>query len=168
MKRSNIVLIGMSGCGKTTIGELTAKKLGLEFLDTDKMVEEAENVSIRQLFAQKGEKYFRLQETAACRSASERGGAVIATGGGVVLSRVNMSILKEKGIIVYLERDIEDIMRVDARVRPLFTSRERVLELFHERERLYNGYADIRVKNDASAEITTEKLIYMLEEFLEG
>ena len=59
-------------------------------------------------------------------------------------------------------------MRVDARVRPLFTSRERVLELFHERERLYNGYADIRVKNDASAEITTEKLIYMLEEFLEG
>lgn len=168
MNRSNIVLIGMSGCGKTTIGELTAKKLGLKFLDTDKMVEEAEGVSIRRLFAQKGEKYFRLQETAACRAASERGGAVIATGGGVVLSRVNMSILGKTGIIVYLERDIEDILRADAQVRPLFTSRERVLEMFHERERLYKGYADITVKNDAPAEITAQKFIFLLEEFLEG
>ena len=99
-KSGAVCLFGASGCGKTTIGELTAKKLGLKFLDTDKMVEEAEGVSIRRLFAQKGEKYFRLQETAACRAASERGGAVIATGGGVVLSRVNMSILGKTGILV--------------------------------------------------------------------
>lgn len=168
MNRSNIVLIGMSGCGKTTIGELTAKKLGLEFLDTDKMVEKAEGVSIRQIFSQKGEKYFRLKETAACRAASGREGAVIATGGGVVLSRANMSILGQTGIIVYLERDIEDILRADARARPLFTSRERVLELFYERESLYSMYADIKLKNDAPAEITAQKLIFRLEEFLEG
>ena len=59
MKKSNIVLIGMSGCGKTTIGRLTAQKLGMAFLDTDNLVEEAEGMSISRLFEIKGEEYFR-------------------------------------------------------------------------------------------------------------
>ncbi|MBS1412641.1 MAG: shikimate kinase [Christensenellaceae bacterium] len=168
MKKSNIVLIGMSGCGKTTIGRLTAQKLGMAFLDTDNLVEEAEGMSISRLFEIKGEEYFRQKETQACKEASGRGEAVIATGGGVVLSRENMSFLKAAGVIVYIERELDEILRADALVRPLFTSRERVSKMYYERERLYKGYADFLIKNDTPPEITAERLISMLEESRKG
>ena len=164
MKKNNIVLIGMSGCGKTTIGQLLAERLGMIFLDTDKMVEDMEGMSISRLFSVKGEGYFLLKETQVCRTASIYKDAVIATGGGVVLSRENMSLLTERGVIVYIERDIEEILRADAQSRPLFTSPERVRRLYNERKRLYDGYADILLKNDAPPAITADKLIFMLEQ----
>lgn len=168
MKKNNIVLIGMSGCGKTTIGQLLAERLGMIFLDTDKMVEDMEGMSISRLFSVKGEGYFRLKETQVCRTASIYKDAVIATGGGVVLSRENMSLLKESGVIVYIERDIEEILRADAQSRPLFTSPERVRRIYNERKRLYDGYADILLKNDAPPAITADKLIFMLEQSRES
>ena len=85
-----------------------------------------------------------------------------------MLSRENMSFLKAAGVIVYIERELDEILRADALVRPLFTSRERVSKMYYERERLYKGYADFLIKNDTPPEITAERLISMLEESRKG
>ena len=99
----NISLIGMMGSGKTCIGELLAKLLNMSFVDTDEQIIKTEKASINQIFAQKGETYFRKMETATLKNVLNFNNQIISTGGGIIKSDENLSLLKEKSIVFYLK-----------------------------------------------------------------
>ena len=147
--RPNIVLIGFMGTGKTAVGEVVASRLGRPFLDTDALIEGLAGRSIPRIFAEDGEAAFRRLEAQAVAAASARGGSVIATGGGVVLSDENMNRLRQNGLIVALLADPQSIL---ARVggggdRPLLGADPEgsVRRLLNERAPLYRA-ADLIVE----------------------
>lgn len=162
MKEKNIVLIGLPGSGKTTVGQLLSERTGRTLLDTDEMVVESEGCSITELFSQKGEGYFRDAESRCALEASRTGGRVIATGGGIVLHRENMDALKEKGVVFFLDRPVDVIAsQVDSGSRPLL--REDVSALFrlHEqRDPLYRTYADAVICADTPEETAQQILLF--------
>jgi len=141
----NIVLIGLTGCGKSTVGKGLSRRLHLPFVDMDAYIEETEGKPIRQIFADSGEAYFRELETKAAKALSERGGAIIATGGGAILNPENMAYLKQNGIILFLDRSPKEILKkLDVRNRPMLQADKNYLyTLDKERRPLYQKYADI-------------------------
>src|SRR4051812_17359313 len=98
----NVVLIGLMGSGKSTIGRLVAHSLGFEFVDTDHLIIEAAHRNIPQIFASEGEEGFRQRETEALRSLDGKQGNVIATGGGIVTVPENLELLRQLGFVVWL------------------------------------------------------------------
>ncbi|MGB5823012.1 MAG: shikimate kinase [Proteocatella sp.] len=159
----NIVLIGMPGCGKTSIGEKLAKRLNLEFCDVDAYIEEKWKMTIPEIF-KKGETYFREIETEALEEISKSYPKVISTGGGTVKNQRNIEILKQNGIIIYTNRPVEEIVRdIDVETRPLLTQgREMVYQLYEERHHLYQKYSDIEIVNDGSEEDLIAKIVSFL------
>lgn len=155
----NIVLIGMPGCGKTTVGKALAKKLGREFVDIDALIEKNAKKSIPEIFADDGEEVFRQFETEAAIEAGKMTGKIIACGGGIVTRERNYRPLKQNALIVRLIRGL-DMLAMDG--RPLSSSRERLTEMQKEREPLYQRFADVSFENNTTIEDLTEKI---LEEF---
>lgn len=148
MKR-NIVLIGLSGSGKSTIGRKLARRLRMPLLDTDAMIEASENRSIPEIFAQDGEKRFRDLESAAAVEAALQDGAVISCGGGMILREQNMAVLRATGFVVFISRHPSRIFRSTRQNdRPLVQGdREKLFRLHAERIALYRGYADYTLDN---------------------
>ena len=146
----NIVLIGLSGSGKSTLGRRLSLRLRMPLFDTDAMIVEAEGRSIPEIFAERGEAYFRDIESAACQAVADLRGAIIATGGGAVLREENMKALSANGIIVFIDRHPSRILRSASLLdRPLVQDdHERLLRLYHERLALYRRWADVTIRND--------------------
>lgn len=146
----NIVLIGMPGSGKTTIGYELSKKLDMNFIDVDRYVEENEKSSISDMF-EISEEYFRRIENKYIEKLSKLNSTVIATGGGVIKNENNILMLKNNSIIIYVNRKIDDIMKdIDVSKRPLLKNgKDRLKELFEERHHLYQKYCDLEVVNDS-------------------
>lgn len=147
----NIVLIGFMGSGKTTVGKILAASLGWPFLDTDTIIEEETCLPIKKIFALYGEQYFRELEQAAVARATASRRAVIATGGGAVLSGVNVQRLRAGNKVVWLQVGLETVLQ-RAGVsgdRPLLQGRHReeVANLLKYREPYY-AFADVYVKTD--------------------
>jgi shikimate kinase len=137
-----LVLIGMMGAGKSTVGRLLARAIGCDFIDADREIEARSGVSISTIFELEGEAGFRKREAAMIDELSRRTGAVLATGGGVVLSEDNRRRLHERGLVIYLQANADEIARRTAndRDRPLLQTadpRARIIELLREREPLY-------------------------------
>ena len=115
----NIVLIGMPGCGKTTLGKILNKELSMEFYDMDNYIERKTDKKISELF-EKGENYFRDIESLACEELSKNKNVIISTGGGVIKRKENIDFLKENGIVIFIDRSVDDIIGdVDISKRPL-------------------------------------------------
>lgn len=146
--KDKVVLIGMPGCGKTTIGKVLAKELNYNFYDMDSSIEMISNKSIKELFSQ-GEHVFREFETKACTELSKKKRVIISSGGGVVKKDINIQILKENCIILFINRPIEKIIEdVDIESRPLLKNgKEEIYNLYDERIELYKKAADIEIKN---------------------
>lgn len=144
----NIVLIGMPGCGKTTVGRELAKKLNIPFCDLDEYIVDTEGKSIPEIF-ENGEKYFREIETRAVEKVCGTHPKVISTGGGVVKKAINIELLKKDGIIIFINRPLEDIAEdVDVKSRPLLRDgKDKLYELYEERYSLYEKYCDYQVEN---------------------
>ena len=159
----NIVLIGMPASGKSTIGKLLAKKMNYEYYDADRYLERKEDVKISTLFSEKGEEYFRNLETKYLKELSQKNGIIISTGGGAVKREKNMQILGEKGIIVFLNRKIEDIAKENHEARPLLQNIDNIYKLYDERIELYNRYSDIIVENDRTLKEVTDKITEEIE-----
>ncbi len=141
----NLVLTGFMGTGKTAAGKILAHRLKRRFIDTDLLVEEMTGLSVSRIFKQHGEEGFRCREKKAVLSleAFTPGTLVVATGGGVVLSRENMDSLESHGIIILLTASPAEIVkRIRSGKRPLlksgFYARERVCSLLMEREPYYS------------------------------
>ncbi len=157
-KTQNIVLIGMPGCGKSTMASLLAHALGRPTVDTDAMVTEAAGRSIPDIFRTEGEDAFRLRESEAVRQAGMMSGTVIATGGGVVTRACNHAPLSQNGKIVWLCRELDRLPRDG---RPLSMAHS-LRELFDARRPLYRAFADVTVDNNGSPEDTVRAILEAL------
>ena len=162
----NIVLIGMSGAGKTIISKLLAKELSLKYYDTDAEIENDEVRSISKIFEEDGEDYFRIKETEKIKELSKNNGCIISTGGGVILKNENVEFLKENGIVFYIKRDIDLIINTASfQNRPLFKiGKEYIADLFNKRKALYENYADYIIGNNQEIEDAVNKIIRIYEE----
>ena len=139
-EKQNIVLIGMPGCGKTTIGKLIAQSCGKTFVDTDSMITGKTGMTVNDIFKKYGENEFRKLESEAVREASEKVGQVIATGGGAVLRSENVDVLRMNGRIYFLDRPVD--MLVPTQDRPLACSAEAIRKRYEERLPIYLSAAD--------------------------
>lgn len=155
--KRNIVLTGMSRAGKTTVGALLAARLGREMMDTDQMIVGREQRAITDIFATEGEAYFRDAESEMIGVLAPQNGLVIATGGGAILRQENVDTLKKNGVIVFLDRPVEQILPTDD--RPLANTAAKVTALYEKRYPVYRAACDMRVVNDKSAEEVTEKIL---------
>ena len=156
----NIVLIGMPGCGKTTIGTLLAEKLGRALADADEKIIALAGKSIPDIFAQDGEPTFRDWETKALTELGKQSGLVIATGGGCVTQKRNYPLLHQNGYLVWLERDCS-VLPTDG--RPLSQAND-LGKMYAARKPLYEAFADIRVENTDTPAETVQKILDALEE----
>ena len=156
----NIVLIGMPGCGKSTIGALLAEKLGRTLADADEKIISLAGKSIPDIFAQDGEPTFRDWETKALTELGKQSGLVIATGGGCVTQKRNYPLLHQNGYLVWLERDCR-VLPTDG--RPLSQAND-LGKMYAARKPLYEAFADIRVENAGTPEETAQQILDALEE----
>ncbi len=154
----NIILIGMPGSGKSTVGKALAEVLGRPFADTDDRIAETVGRPIPEIFATEGEAVFRAYETEAVQATGMMSGTVIATGGGVVTKECNYAPLHQNGRIVFLHRDL-DILPVDG--RPISQSTSKA-ELYAKRLPLYNAFADVTVENNGSVAETVGRILSAL------
>lgn len=150
--KSNIVLIGLSGCGKSSFGRRLAKRLRMPLLDTDAMIEKKEKRSIADIFSRDGEPFFRSLETQCAREAAACKGVVISTGGGMVLRSENMEALRQNGMIFFIDRHPSLILRTASlEDRPLVRAdREKLFRLYSERIGLYRQWSDATIVNGRS------------------
>ena len=146
----NIVLIGMPSSGKTTVGQLLARRTGKKFTDTDTLVEQRIGMTIADYFRTCGEEAFRAREQETVAEVSAAGGQIIATGGGAILRRENLTALRRNGLLVFLDRPIEQLTATAD--RPLASDREALRRRYEERYALYRAAADVYIKNDGSPE----------------
>lgn len=160
--KQNIVLTGMPGSGKSTLGRMLAKKSGKVFYDSDVEIEKQTGMNIPEYFSKYGEKGFRAVETDVIKRLSLLGGIVIATGGGAVTCRENIDSLAKNGIIVYLDRPISDI-RITSN-RPLARNVGDLKMKYDERHELYEKSADITVKVKGTEKSTLCNLINALKD----
>ncbi|GAB5605181.1 shikimate kinase [Sideroxyarcus sp. TK5] len=144
----NIILIGLMGSGKTTVGKLLAKQLQKSFVDCDEEIQRRTGVTIPHIFDVEGEEGFRLRESATLEELVKRNNIVLATGGGAPLSQMNRELLSRSGIVVYLKSSVHDLWhrtRHDQN-RPLLQTadpRATLQALYEKRDPLYNSIADI-------------------------
>lgn len=146
-KKSNIFLIGLMGAGKTSIGKMLAKELYLQFYDSDLEIEKRTGASIPWIFDLEGEQGFRQRESKMLEELTQQTNIILATGGGAILNPENRRILADRGIVIYLQAHLEDLVERTGRNqnRPLLAKDARgVLEkLLIQREPLYLEIADL-------------------------
>lgn len=160
---SDLVLIGMPSCGKTTVGTAVAERLGKTFIDTDEEVLRLTGRTPAEIIESDGEAAFRKTESDAVFEASKKTGAVIATGGGAVLSADNIRRLKANGFVVWIKRDLREL---SAENRPLSQGADKIAELYAVRRPLYEKSADGTVYNDGDIEKTIRETVKLYEENL--
>lgn len=144
----NIILVGMMGSGKTTVGRLLAKQLGKTFIDSDEEILKRTGVTIQHIFDVEGEAGFRQREACVVQELLQRNDIVLATGGGAVLDAGNRSMMRENGTVVYLKSGVHDLWQRTRhdRSRPLLQTadpRAKLHDLFEQRNPLYTETADI-------------------------
>ncbi len=165
-RRRNVVLIGLMGSGKSTVGRMAATKLGFQFVDTDHIITGTAQRSIPHIFEHEGEEAFRARESAALCSLLSRERCVIATGGGIVTQERNHPLLRHLGFIVWLEAEVTTLHRRTAggHDRPLLREddpKAKLQRLLDARRPLYKQLADLRIATD---ELSQDEAAYGLAE----
>ena len=163
--RDNVVLIGMMGCGKSTVGKLLAQALGFAFVDTDQYIEAALGRSIPHIFATEGEAFFRDRELDAAEALTQGNGQVIACGGGLTTRAESIGSLKDSGTVIFLRRDPGEIYdNVSMGGRPLGQQgRTAFLERYDGREPIYLEWADRVVDVQATLAETVQRILEVLK-----
>ena len=151
----NVVLIGMPGCGKSTVARALSGELKMPVYDIDALVEARENKSIPEIFRDEGEVAFRDKESRMIEEVAKKTGVIVSCGGGAVLWESNMRALKANGFVVYIKRDVSAL---STRGRPLSKDAETLKIMERERTPLYEKYADYTVNNDTTPEDTAKTI----------
>jgi shikimate kinase len=152
LESGNLILVGMMGSGKTTMGKALARQLGKVFVDSDEEIIRRTGVTVPHIFDVEGEAGFRQRETAVIRELVGRDNMVLATGGGAVLAGENRAMLEQSGIVIYLKASVHDLWQRTRhdRNRPLLQTRDphaKLTELFQQRDPLYQQISDIVVQS---------------------
>ncbi len=168
MKKSNIVLIGMPGCGKSTCGVLLAKIALMDFVDTDLLIQQKEGVRLQNIIDKKGiEKFIEIENSVLASLNVEN--TIISTGGSAIYSEEGMMHLKENGIVLYIKIDLQIVIEriKDFSMRGIVIRKGDTLEdLLKERAPLYEKYADIVVNStSADASENVEKMLSAIKEY---
>lgn len=158
----NIVLIGMPGCGKTTIGTILAKKLNCALFDTDVEITAKQGKTPAQIILEQGEQEFRNIEAKVCTDLSAKTGIIIATGGGAILREENVKHLKQNGILFFINRNIENIKPTED--RPLSNTQNKLLEVYNKRLPIYKKAADFEISNNDNLDYAIEQILNNLGE----
>lgn len=159
-KKENIVLIGMPGCGKSTIGKMLSEKLNKELIDSDVEIEKVINCQIKDFLTESNEEEFRDIESSVINNISLLNNKIISTGGGAVKRSSNVKSLKGNGIIVFIDRSIDNIKTDDT--RPLSSNVEKLNKLHKERYPLYKNACDYEVSNNGDIHDTVNKIIELI------
>lgn len=154
----NIVFIGMPGSGKSTVGKILATKMKYKFCDLDEYLESKSGNSISHIFSEYGELYFRNLEYECVKEIKKWTGTVVATGGGVVEKRENMENMRGNSIVIFLHRELEEIMKLDHSKRPLLKDISNLKKLYERRINLYKNYCDIMVENNGPLEKVVDEI----------
>lgn len=160
----NIVLIGMMGCGKTTLSQRLSHEINRPWIDLDDYLEKKYAMSISDMF-DISEEYFRERETLCCQEVAEKNGVIISTGGGIIKDSQNIDILSQNGVIVFIDRPVEQILQ-DIRIeeRPLLKDGpQKLYELHEERYHLYKESCHYHVINNS----TIDDMIIKLKDIIE-
>ncbi len=171
-KRS-IVLVGIMGCGKSTVGKRLAQRLGLEFVDADSEIERAANMTVSEIFAEHGEPYFRSGEERVIARLLQEGPQVLATGGGAFMSDTTRSEIETNGLSIWLKVNFETVMaRVRRRsTRPLLRNPDpegTMRKLMAEREPVYARAQLTVTSKDVPHEAVVDQIVLTLADHLYG
>jgi shikimate kinase len=166
--RKNLVLLGMMGVGKTTLGKIVAKKMDLKFIDTDTIIEKKCSMKISEIFKKKGEKFFRDEEEKEVLKSLKEIDSVLALGGGAFINKNIRDAVLKKTVSIWLDVDLKDLKK---RIkwnnkRPLLNIQNRqkkISELYEKRKNVYK-LANHKINcNDLSKENITNKIINLYE-----
>jgi len=160
---NNIYLIGMPGCGKSTIGKIIADRLNLKHIDADKFLEDKYFQTIPDIFRMYGEEDFRQKESTVIEELSKMSDILVSTGGGVVVRENNKEIMKNSGIVVFIDTTPDNILKNSSLSgRPLLNDKNRIFEIYKSRIDLYKDFADIIIENNSSIETAADEIIKYL------
>jgi len=162
----NIVLIGMPGAGKSRTAHELMRAIPFKLYDSDNIIIKREKMLIKNIFKQYGETYFRDKESEVVSNLSLNKGIIIATGGGTILRENNIKLLKSNGIIIFLNKDVEQIA-YDTQLndkRPLTINKEQLYECYKTRYPLYQKYSDITI--DISSNQETKDVVEIIKKVL--
>ncbi len=154
-----LILIGFMGAGKSSVAKSIGKKLSIGVIEMDDLIMKRSKKSINQIFNEDGETRFRELEIEVAKSLVKKNKCIISAGGGVVINKINIDYLKERGKIIFLKTSFLEISRrlKDIDNRPLFKDKEAAKKLFISRQKLYEEYADLTVSTDGKS---VEKVAY--------
>ena len=155
----NTVLIGMPGCGKSSIAKLLSEKLSRPVVEADALIEEKAGMSIPEIFADRGEEGFRKLETEVLAEQGKLSGKIISTGGGCVTRQENYPLLHQNGTIVWIKRDLS-LLPKDG--RPLSLKND-LGEMYEKRKPCYRRFADIVINNDGEPEAAAQRILEALK-----
>ena len=154
----NLILVGMPGCGKSTVAKALGAALGREVQEADALIEAEAGQPIPAIFAAEGEEDFRKRESAVLRELGKRSGLILSTGGGCVTREENYEPLHQNGVIVWLQREID---RLPKEGRPI-SLRSDLHELYEKRRPCYERFADVVIDNNGSLEATVKAILEVL------
>lgn len=158
--KSNIILIGMPGCGKSTCGVLAAKTLCMSFIDTDLLIQSAEGCPLQEIINTKGNEYFEKAEENALLGIDVEN-SIISTGGSAVYSEKAMENLRKNGTVIYLKISLDEMIKRISNMKTrgiLLKNGETIGDMFRSREPLYEKYADITLECEGKIEDTVERI----------
>lgn len=154
LKTCNIVFMGMPSCGKSTLGEIIAKKLSMPFIDTDVEIERLYSKTPKRIIEESGEQVFRDIESEIIKNLTSSVGQVISIGGGAILKEENRINLKRNGIIIYVKRNLE---LLSSENRPL-SAKKGIQNLYNERKEIYESLADYTIQNNGEIQNTIREI----------
>lgn len=163
-EKENLVLTGMPGSGKTTVGKAVAEKLGRTFVDLDDEIVRKAGCSIPEIFASQGETAFRDLESEVTRAVGARNGLVIATGGGCVLREENVRALRMNGRLLWIDRPLAQLLPTSD--RPTANSADKMRVLYESREPIYRATADAVIPSDGDTAHVTDMVVRQFTEEL--
>jgi shikimate kinase len=167
MPDRHIFLIGMQGCGKSSLGKRVARETGLSFMDTDAMVAASAGCTVNEFFEKYGEETFRRAETGALSLLTREPPMIISTGGGTIMNPVNRHIMRAWGAIVLIDRPLEEILsdiKLDRRPTLRDGGLAEVERVYNERIGVYRSLADITVRNDQGYHMAVYTLTRLIRE----
>ena len=167
MPDRHIFLIGMQGCGKSSLGKRVARETGLSFMDTDAMVAASAGCTVNEFFEKYGEETFRRAETGALSLLTRERPMIISTGGGTIMNPVNRHIMRAWGAIVLIDRPLEELLsdiKLDRRPTLRDGGLAEVERVYSERIGIYRDLADITVRNDQGYHMAVYTLTRLIRE----